>query len=314
MSSNRTADRLNRILALIPYVLEQGVVDVEEVIDRFGYTRNQLLKDLNTVFVCGLPGYGPGDLMEAYLDEDEVVIDAADYFKRAPRLTSTEALGLLAAGLTVIGAGQGTPALESAVSKLMAKVMPDADPAITVDVVDPTEHVAELKTAAADGRVVRITYTSVGKEQTTVREVEPWTVFHTMGRWYVAGYCRMVEEQRTFRLDRIRELEETGETFTPPEDRPEPGVGYSPSDGDVPAEIELGPNARWVLEYYPVEVLSDDGETARIRFWAPDPEVTARLLVRLGSSARLVDGPEVAQRLRELGEALLSRHRLGPET
>src|SRR5690606_11058166 len=199
MSSNRTADRLNRILALIPYVLEQGVVDVEEVIDRFGYTRNQLLKDLNTVFVCGLPGYGPGDLMEAYLDEDEVVIDAADYFKRAPRLTSTEALGLLAAGLTVIGAGQGTPALESAGSRRRAKGMPDAVTAINADVVGQTADVAELKSAAGVGRVVRITYSSGGKEQATARGVEPWTVFHSMGRWYVAGYCRMVEEQRTFR-------------------------------------------------------------------------------------------------------------------
>ncbi|HEX6947381.1 MAG TPA: WYL domain-containing protein [Acidimicrobiia bacterium] len=314
MTSNRTADRLNRILALIPFVLEKGVVDVEEILDRFGYTRDQLMKDLNTVFVCGLPGYGPGDLMEAYLDEDDVIIDAADYFKRAPKLTSTEALGLLVAGLTVIGAGQGTPALESAVSKLMAKVVPDADPALTVDVVDPTEHVPELKGAAVEGRVVRITYTSVGKEQTTVRDIEPWSVFHTMGRWYVAGHCRLVEDQRTFRVDRIRSLEETGETFTPPEERPEPGVGYSPSDGDVAAVIDLGTNARWVLEYYPVEVLSDDGTAARIRFWAPDPEVIARLLVRLGSSARLVEGAEVAQRLRELGDALLRRHVLGRAT
>lgn len=311
MTSNRTAERLSRILALIPYVLERGVVEVDEVLERFGYTQQQLTKDLATVFVCGLPGYGPADLMEAYIDDDEVVIDAADYFKRAPRLTSTEALALLAAGLTVIGAGQGTPALESAVQKLMSKVIPDADPALTVDVVDPTEHVAELKRAAAEGRVVRITYTSVGKEETTVRDIEPWSVFHTMGRWYVSGHCRLVGAQRTFRLDRIQKLEETGEPFTPPEERPEPGVGYSPSDGDVAAVIDLGPKARWVLEYYPVEVLSDDGETARIRFWAPDPEVTARLLIRLGATARLVEGPEVAGRLRELGRVLLERHGLG---
>ena len=252
--------------------------------------------------------------MEAYLIDDEVVIDAADYFKRAPRLTSTEALGLLVAGLTVIGAGQGTPALESAVAKLMTTVVPDSDPALTVDVVDPTEHVKELKQAAAEGRVVNITYTSVGREETTVRDIEPWAVFHTMGRWYVAGYCRMVDAERTFRVDRIRSLEETDQVFTPPEDRPEPGVGYSSSDGDVAAEIELGPNARWVLEYYPAEVLSDDGARAVIRFWAPDPKVTARLLIRLGSSARLLEGAEVAERLRELGAELIRKHRLGRPT
>lgn len=314
MTSNRTADRLSRILALIPYVLERDGVDMTDVMERFGYTPEQLSRDLDTVFVCGLPGYGPGDLMEAYLVDDEVVIDAADYFKRAPRLTPTEALGLLVAGLTVIGAGQGTPALESAVSKLMTSVVPDTDPSLTVDVLDPTEHVRELKQAAAEGRVINLTYTSVGRDQTTERDIEPWSVFHTMGRWYVTGHCRMVDAERTFRIDRIRSLSETGETFTPAEDRPEPGVGYSPSDGDVAAEIDLTPNARWVLDYYPAEILSDDGSNARIRFWAPDPEVTARLLVRLGSSARLVDGPEVADRLRDLGAGLIAAHRLGRPT
>jgi proteasome accessory factor C len=76
MTSHRTVTRISRILALIPYVLDRETVDVQEVVDRFGYTRDELSRDLNTIFVCGLPGYGPGDLMEAYIDEDEVIIDA----------------------------------------------------------------------------------------------------------------------------------------------------------------------------------------------------------------------------------------------
>src|SRR5690606_20181245 len=100
----------------------------------------QLSRDLDTVFVCGLPGYGPGDLMEAYISDDEVIVDAADYFKRAPRLTSTEALGLLSAGLTVLGMGEEVPALESAVKKLGKALMPDAG-AITIDVLDETQNV-----------------------------------------------------------------------------------------------------------------------------------------------------------------------------
>jgi predicted DNA-binding transcriptional regulator YafY len=308
MTSNRTVERLSRILALIPYVLERGGAEVEEVLQRFGYTPKQLLSDLNTVFVCGLPGYGPGDLMEAYIVDDEVVIDAADYFKRAPRLTPTETLGLLAAGLTVIGAGEGTEALESGVKKLTSTVLPDEDPALTVDVLDETDLVRTLKEAAAAGDVVKITYRSVGREQTTERDIEPWVVFHTMGRWYVNGHCRLVDDERTFRVDRIKDAALTGDRFEPPDERPSPGVGYTPSDGDVAAVIDLDHTARWVLEYYPVEVISDEGDTVRIRFWAPDPEVISRLLIRLGASGRLVEGGEVAERLRTLGQALLARY------
>ncbi len=308
-TSSRTVSRLSRILALIPFVLENQSADVGEILERFDYTEDQLTRDLNTVFVCGLPGYGPGDLMEAYIDEDEVVIDAADYFTRAPRLTSTEALGLLAAGMTVIGAGQATPTLESAVEKLTKVVVPDADSALAVDVVGESENVGFLREAAAQGQVVRMVYRSVGKEETTYRDIEPWSVFATLGRWYVTGHCRLVDDERTFRVDRIRDLEVLEEAFARPKKVPAPGVGYSASPGDVVCDIDLYPRAQWVLEYYPVEVVREYKTKTRIRFSAPDPEVPARLLLRLGDNARLVKGPEVAERVRELGSSLLATYR-----
>jgi len=309
MTSARTVSRLSRILALIPYVLDRQSADVGEIMERFGYTEDQLTRDLNTIFVCGLPGYGPGDLMEAYIDEDEVIIDAADFFAKAPRLTPSEALGLLAAGLTVIGTGEASPALESAVAKLSKVVMPDADTSLVVDVLDQSHHVGVLRDAAADSKVVKIVYRSVGKEETTEREIEPWSVFATLGRWYVLGHCRLVEGQRTFRIDRIKELEVLDETFERPASVPEPGVGYSPSKDDVTCVVDLQPAARWVLEYYPVDVLSESSHKTRIRFHSPDAEVPARLLLRLGTDAQLVEGPEVAARVEEIGRALLAKYR-----
>lgn len=304
MTSARTLSRLSRILALIPYVMEEGSAGVSEIVERFGYSEEQLTRDLNTVFVCGLPGYGPGDLMEAYIDEDEVVIDAADYFTRAPRLTPTEALGLLAAGLTVIGMGEASPALESAVHKLSNAAIPDASGAVAVDILDESENVGILRQAAADQKVVQLTYRSVGKEETTVREVEPWHVFAALGRWYLTGHCRLVDDERTFRVDRIKHIELLDEVFDRPESLPEPGVGYTATDGDVSCTIDLMPRARWVLEYYPVDILDESDRRTRIRFSAPDPEVPARLLLRLGGTARLVSGEEVAQRVTSLGQRL----------
>jgi proteasome accessory factor C len=292
-------------------VLERGVVDVAEILERFDYTPDQLTRDLETVFVCGLPGYGPGDLMEAYVDEDEVIIDAADYFSRTPRLTPAEALGLLATGMTVLQMGEGTPAMESAVRKLGRVLIPDADSVLSVGDLDEGELVGRLRKAVAESRVVRIVYRSMGREQTTERDIEPWVVFHTLGRWYVIGHCRLVGGQRTFRVDRVRSSQVLDESFTRPTDIPEPGVGYMPSEGDVACVIDLQPDAVWVLEYYPVETLEEGGETTRIRFWAPDPEVGARLLLRLGASARLVEGPEVAERLRQLGRSLLDLYAKG---
>ena len=309
MSSPRTVSRLSRILALIPYVLSKDGVEVREILDRFGYDEEQLTRDLNTVFVCGLPGYGPGELMEAYIDGDEVIIDAADYFARAPKLTSTEALSLLAAGMAIVGSGQGSPELESAVRKLARVVMPDAGSAISVDVSGEPETLARLKGAAADQRVVRITYRSLSRETETVRDIEPWAVFTTLGNWYVQGHCRLVDGERVFRVDRMRRSEVLDERFDRPAGLPEPGITYSPSDDDVVARITLSPEAAWVLDYYPVEVVKETKRATEILFFSPDAEIPARLLLRLGSGAKLLAGDEVRARVAAIGEALRDRYR-----
>jgi proteasome accessory factor C len=309
MSSDRTAGRLSRILALIPYVLAKDGAKVSEILERFDYTEEELTRDLNTVFFCGLPGYTPGDLMEAYVDGDEVVIDAADYFARAPRLTATEALGLIAAGMAIIGSGQGSPELKKAVDKLTKALLPDAGSAIDVDVSGDSENLAALKTAAAEQRVTRITYRSLGREIETTRDIEPWALVSTLGNWYVQGFCRLVAAERVFRVDRIRDLELLEERFHRPERLTEPEISYAPSEEDVVARIRLAPSARWVLDYYPVDVLKETKTGIEIRFSSPDAEIPARLLLRLGDQARLLEGDEVRARVAAIAEVLRDRYR-----
>ncbi len=308
MTSPRTARRLNRILAMLPWVMANPGATVEELCDRFGYTRNQLVSDLNTVFVCGLPGYGPGDLMVAYIDDDEVVVEMADYFARPVRLTAPEAIGLLASGRALLSSGQGSEVLRSAVDKLEAVLLPRGEDAVVVELPDPP-LVDVLRRAAAAGDVMRIEHTSVASGRTTVRDIEPWSVFGTLGNWYVSAFCRSAGAERVFRVDRIRSAVATGERFEPPAEPPPPEVRYTPSEEDVRATIALGPRARWVADYYPVEVVADDDERLVVRFSAADPKVAARLLIRLGDSATLLDGEEVAAATADLRAAILGRYR-----
>ena len=89
---------------------------------------------------------------------------------------------------------------------------------------------------------------------------------------------------------------------------PPPTVRYTPSEDDVYATIRLGPRARWVAEYYPVDVLEEEGEELVVRFAASDVAVVARLLVRLGTDAVLVDGDEVDRATATLRGRILTRY------
>lgn len=305
----RTASHLTRILALIPWVIAHPGSTVDDVCERFGYkSPRDLLRDLDLVFVCGLPGYGPGDLMVAYVDGDEVVVDMADYFAAAPNLTPAESLELLAAGMTVLAAGQGSDELSSAVDKLGKALLPDADEMLIVDMDAEPELARTLREAAGAGRVVDIEYTGLARGDETVREIEPWMVYASMGNWYVWGHCRLAQGQRVFRLDRIRRADVTQEAFSLPSPRPEPPAGYVATPDDVVATIELRRGAMWVLDYYHLEVVERDSDRAVVRFSTYEPAVAAQLLLRLGPHGSLLDGPEVAEALDTLRSSLLARY------
>ncbi len=309
MSSAKTAGRLVRILSMLPWVIANPGATAGGVCERFGYSsREELIADLNLVFVCGLPGYGPGDLMDAYVDEDEVVVDMADYFARSPRLAPAEALALLASGMALLSSGQGSEALRRGVDKLQQALVPDAGDALVVDLAEEPGLVATFRKAAAEGRVVRITYTSLAKDQTTERDVEPWSVFSTLGNWYLSAHCRVAGAERVFRLDRIRAAAEGAGRFEPRLDPPPPVVRYTPSEDDVRATIRLGPRAKWVADYYPVEIVADDDGVTTIRFSASDPLVAARLLLRLGADAELLEGEETARVLADLRRRIVARY------
>jgi proteasome accessory factor C len=309
MSSERTVARLSRLLAMIPWVVANPGRPPEEVQQRFGYTSQaELVKDLETLFLCGLPGYGPEQLMDMYIDDDEVSIEMAEYFAAPLRLTAAEALVLLAAGSAVLSSGLGSSdALERAVSKLRSVIAPpeifdvglDASPGVT----------ALLEEAVRERRVVRIVHASMASHATTERDIEPWSVFTTLGNWYVVAHCRRAVGRRVFRVDRIREAEMLDETFEPPADPPDESVSYRPGPEDSTARISLEPQASWVVDYYPVDVVErgDDG-TIVIDFAAQDPMVTARLLLRLGTGATLLSGDEVARSLDALRASVLARY------
>lgn len=165
-----------------------------------------------------------------------------------------------------------------------------------------------LRAAATGGEVMRIDHTSIASGTRTVREIEPWSVFTTLGNWYVAGHCRRAGAERVFRIDRIRDLVATGETFAPRDEEREPEIRYSAGDDDVAATIRLTTSAGWVAEYYPVEILDSEPAGWTIRISVGDAAVAARLLVRLGRSAELLEGDEVAAATSDLRSRIRTRY------
>lgn len=304
-------ERFRRLLLLVPYVLRHNGAPVSEICDRFGIKRSELVADLNLLFMCGLPGYGPGDLIEASIEGDQVWIRMADYFSRPMKLTPAEGL-LLYAGAQALAAVSGPdPALDRAQERLRQALTPGALERVEVGL-DAPQELATVKAALEGKRRLHLVYQSQSKDEVTDRDVDPWALLLSGGRWYLVGWCHRVRDERIFRLDRIRQVTTLEHPAVTPEDfdLSRYDAVYFESPGAITVTLDLAPRANWVGDYYPLlsQEPRDDG-WIRIRLKAGGLAWLERLLLRLGPEARIVEPDALKQRLRATACAMADRYR-----
>ena len=286
-------DRLRRILAVVPWVAAEDGPTFGEVIARFGYaSETELQEDLNLLFMCGVPPYTPDALIEVDVADGRVWIRYADWFARPLRLTAAEALSLVAGSTALLGAGAGD--VEGPLARGLAKLA--AALGVTEEVVDvtfaaaPAEPLEVLRRAAQEHHQVEIDYYTYSRDQQTTRVIDPHLVYAAAGQWYVAGFCHLAGADRLFRVDRLARAERLDAVFPAPAAATAPPV-FDPSPSDPLVVVELGPAAAWVATQYPTESVEDlGGGRLRVALRASGEAWLARLLLRLGPDARVVEG------------------------
>ncbi len=314
------AERLERLLSIVPWVVERDGPTIEEISARFDYPADKLLADLNdVVFMVGLYPFTPDQLVEVEVTDDRVWIRYAEYFERPLRLTPTQGLALVAAGsslLAVPGAEADGP-LARGLAKLAASLGVDRSDAVEI-ALGPAAATAveQLREAVRSHRQVEIDYYAFGRDEQTTRRVDPYRVFSDNGQWYVAGFCHLAGGERLFRIDRISELALLDDTFEPPTEPPAAAV-FRPDPADPRVRLRLAPDARWVIEHYPCEevVDLDDGRVEVTLAVSARPWLE-RLLLRLGPQAELLatSGDLPPSLGRDAARRILDRYRQEPDS
>jgi proteasome accessory factor C len=304
------------MLTIVPYLVRHDGTTLDEAASLFGVPAEQLRKDLELLFLSGLPPYGPGDLIDVWIDDDgSISISMADHFARPLRLTRQEALAVYLRGTELLATpGVPTaPALASALEKLRASLGDETlgDVAGIEAAIrgGPPALLEEVREAADARRRLRIDYLAASSGERTERLIEPEEVFSGLGRWYVAAWDVEADGERLFRVDRIRSADATGDTFAP---RGLAGAGrplYSPTEDDVEVRLRLHPSARWVAEYYATTDHREVGDGA-VEVTLPSRRLTwvARLLLRVGLEAEVLDPPELRELVRDQASATLARY------
>ena len=297
--------RLPRLLALVPYLQAHPGIRVDEAAADFGVSEQQLRRDLQLLWMCGLPGHGPGDLIDLSFEGEtvSVVFDAG--MSRPLRLSAEEALALVVALRTLAE----TPGIadSDAVQRALAKVESAAggvvDGATVTVALDATAKLLPvLHRAVSEQRALQMRYYTATRDESTERTVDPLRIFEADGHAYLEAWCRSAEGLRVFRVDRIEDVVLLDEPARPPHDVElrdlDEGV-YQPSTDHVLAVVRVSEAYSWVADYYLAEEITelDDGGL-QVSFRVAEPSLVRSLVLGSGGQVQVLSPGWLAESIR----------------
>ena len=316
--SGTATDRLQRLLALVPYVISREVVGLAETAAAFGVSENELVDDLNMLWCVELRSPDPYCPIDLSYEGGEIMVSQAESMDRPLRLGTDEASALLI-GLRILAelpGPQDRSALRRTIAKLEAAAgeaaAASAQVAVHMDGRAPADVQAQVADAMRRGRRLHLSYYVPGRDEATERDVDPMRVLLVEGRTYLEAWCRSAEAVRLFRLDRVLGLTVLEVAAEVPAQAKQVDVDsglFRPSEQDVRVELELAQAGRWVADYYPTEEVTDTGDgRLRVALRTPDTRWVRRLALRLGEDGRVIAPAELAKEVEEDAAAALAQY------
>ncbi len=300
--------QVERMLAMIPYLVNNPGVSVEQVCATFGITRKQLLVDLNSMWMVGLPGGLPDDLIDIDMDAVEehgtITVMNADFLARPMRFRLDEAATLLVALQAVreLATGEQLAAADRVVDKLtmLARGVTEEELARTVAVSldrGSDDVRGAISSALTNRQQLRLTYDGAVRGETTQPVVDPAVVVTRSGVAYLHAWSHERADWRLYRLDRIARADVLDSAVIDHGQPPTLSVDwFDDLSADNEVTLTLKPEAAWVKEYHPTrEVSTADDGNVRITFAVSNPVWLTGLLLQLGGGVVAVEPPEAAE-------------------
>lgn len=301
------AERLRRLLVMLPWLMERGEVSVAEMAAHFGVTEADLVSDLTLASMCGVGPYAD-EQIELYIDEGMIYPGAVRFFQRPLRLLRHEAFALLAAAeaASTLPGASSRGALGRALQKVSDKL------GSTVEVLaTPPPFTDAVQDAVRRCEVLDIRYWTASRDELTSRRIVPRLVFTEQGDYFVVADDERSGEERVFRIDRIWELTATGEYEDPREVAPRQGDWFHDANDVQTAVIRLVPEARWVAERYPVRSITERADGGcDVQVIVMSEQWLARLLLRLGTTGQVVSPAKWEHLGAQTAERVLGRYGL----
>lgn len=249
MPAESARERFPRLLAMVAYLARNGEVAISELADHFQVSDKQVRKDLDTLWVAGLPGQLPDDLIDFSFsaEESHVSLKEGLGLERPLRLTPRETITLVMA-LAGLREDLDDQLLVGEIDTLigeLSKQMPVAAPLES----SGGQRSARIRRAIREKTCVQLRYINADGVQTE-RVVDPLRLLYARTRTYLLAYCHRSGALRQFALHRIASITPAAATWqaSASDERLAAQRTITPPESGEEVTLITDPQLRWLAE------------------------------------------------------------------
>ena len=212
-------NRIDRISAILIQLQSRRVVKASDIAERFNISLRTVYRDVRTLEEAGIPLIGEAGVGYSIMDgyrlppvmftrEEATAFLTAEKF--VEKLTDTSTMAHHKSAMYKVRAILKTAEkdalenLDDSIEVLRSHSQQRAG---------NTDHIQNILDGIVQKKILRLDYFAGHTQEATKRDVEPVGVFYLDSFWHLIGYCRLRNDYRDFRIDRIRKLVNTDEVY-----------------------------------------------------------------------------------------------------
>lgn len=204
--------KIERLLSILVILLNKEIVSAEELANKLEVSKRTIYRDVESLAISGLPvvtihgrnggiGLMPSYKMDRYLFSDKEKQTIIEALRLQHSILQEDNQILIEKLEKLKGADESYDNFSFYSPTIHRKEIE----------LETNEKLKTLRRAMFQQKKVKLKYVSLQGEITT-RIISPCNINLADGSWYIAGFCEKREENRIFKLTRIREISLLDET------------------------------------------------------------------------------------------------------
>ena len=302
---DNAASRALRTTDLIPYILENPGISIGKLAKQFSVSEKQVESDLQLIFMCGLPGYTPYELIDLIFEDGVVSIIDPQVLDKPRRFTKSE-LVVIVLGLQLLSELSASDATRSGKLQLLSNKIMKLGGSNSV-VIAPSSsklpYVEVITRAITDKKSLTIQYQSLVKDEISVRAIIPHSLYLMNGNLYLSALDLKAKSDRIFKVELIKNCEIGNEISSE-------AVGQDSSAVEVVLDVQRAYRNFIERNSSIITAVEEQKNSFRVHLKLNNLEWLKRSILSNSPGIKVVSPPSLAQEVAELAASLLASYQV----